>query len=469
VAPARHIQLFLRPSGRVGLLDLGLLVAASHGDFEIHAWRPRYGRGFRAAQFNARTGALERRIPHRLLRTRAPGGGLPPGLPAAPFPRLRGFVKLVFRDRGGKVAARARIPFCPGGDRQRVDDRGRDHSIYPISCSSTSPFVRGLVWGIESHWAAPVLEFGLLDPSVRLDPGRYRIDARITRPYRRLFGVSRRAATVKTSATVRLSPPFPGPPVGVGVGARSGAARAKAAVAQRKRVPTLRHPRPATLPDLVALPAWGIRVESRRNRDVLTFSSTVWNLGPAPLDVEGFRRPGSNRMRAFQYFSNRRGRVVGRRPAGKLRFHAGGGHDHWHFLQFARYTLLDASRRVVLPSHKRAFCLVPTDLIDLTVPGANWMAEPGELETVCGQPASLWVREVLQAGWGDTYVQSLGGQGFNVTNLPNGRYFIRIRANPLKRLRERRTSNNAALRRLVLGGTRGHRTLRVAPWRGLRA
>ena len=53
------------------------------------------------------------------------------------------------------------------------------------------------------------------------------------------------------------------------------------------------------------------------------------------------------------------------------------------------------------------------------------------LSTICGAPSSIWVRETLQAGWADTYYQSVPGQAFDVTGLRNGRYWILIETNPL--------------------------------------
>jgi hypothetical protein len=68
------------------------------------------------------------------------------------------------------------------------------------------------------------------------------------------------------------------------------------------------------------------------------------------------------------------------------------------------------------------------------------------------------------ARWGDTYTQSLDGQNFNVTDLPNGTYYIEVIANPEKVLRETSMASNISLRKIILGGTPDHRTLRVPPF-----
>lgn len=59
------------------------------------------------------------------------------------------------------------------------------------------------------------------------------------------------------------------------------------------------------------------------------------------------------------------------------------------------------------------------------------------------------------------------GQSFDITHVPNGAYYIEIIANPLKVLRESNTSNDVSLRRVILGGRPGHRTVRVPAWHGI--
>jgi hypothetical protein len=70
-------------------------------------------------------------------------------------------------------------------------------------------------------------------------------------------------------------------------------------------------------------------------------------------------------------------------------------------------------------------------------------------------------------GWGDTYLQDLTGQSFDISHVPNGKYFVKIEANPLGRLHERDTGNNTTFRAVFLGGTAGHRSVRVPDWHGI--
>jgi hypothetical protein len=143
------------------------------------------------------------------------------------------------------------------------------------------------------------------------------------------------------------------------------------------------------------------------------------------------------------------------------------GHHHWHFEQLARYALLNSAKKLAVRSHKQGFCIAPSDPVDLLLPRAVWQPLNIGLTGQCGSPTSLWVRERLPTGWGDTYFQSVAGQSFNITKVPNGAYNIEVIANPLRVLYEITTANDISLRKVILGGTPGHRTVNVPAWHGI--
>jgi hypothetical protein len=278
--------------------------------------------------------------------------------------------------------------------------------------------------------------------------------------YRRVFHVRPADATVRVRMRVTtVEDCFP-PDCGV-IEGHEQAPRAAAS-----SVPTVTDPHPSTLPDLAALPAWRMSIQRERGRERLAFGATVWNRGPGLLVVEGFRREGQQHMDAFQYFYEN-GRPVGRAPAGSFVFHDARGHHHWHFLQFARYRLLDADRDLVVRSRKQSFCLAPTDVIDLATRGAVFRPFQIGLHTACGTERAIWIRETLPTGWGDTYFQSVAGQSFDITDLPNGTYFIEVTANPGGHLHDRNPSNDVTVRKIHLRGNPGHRFVRVPLWHGI--
>ncbi|WP_406065255.1 lysyl oxidase family protein [Streptomyces sp. NBC_01077] len=248
-------------------------------------------------------------------------------------------------------------------------------------------------------------------------------------------------------------------------GQTDGSRKAPALTPQSKR-PTGAPSVPAVpKPDLRSLPAYGITIsdgaENIPGKDYLAFSANVWNAGPAQLVVDGFRSPGKAKMDAYQYFYDANGKQVGYTPTGTMEWDPRPGHVHWHFTDFASYRLLKADKKEAVRSGKEAFCLANTDAVDYTVKNANWHPFNTDLSTACGQENSISVREVLDVGSGDTYTQDLPGQSFDITDVPNGTYYIQVLANPAKRLKETNLDNNSALRKIVLGGTPGKRTVTV--------
>ncbi|GAQ66108.1 lysyl oxidase family protein [Streptomyces scabiei] len=227
-------------------------------------------------------------------------------------------------------------------------------------------------------------------------------------------------------------------------------------------------PKNTPMPDLRSLPAWDIAITDGEDGDVagkdyLAFSANVWNAGPAPLVVDGFRKPGADKMDAYQYFYDAKGKQIGYTPTGTMEWDPREGHEHWHFTDFASYRLLSADQSKEVRSGKEAFCLANTDAINYTVKNANWHPENTDLSTACGSEDAISVREVLDVGSGDTYTQYRPGQSFEITDLPNGTYYIQVIANPENRLQETNHKNNIALRKVILGGTPGARTVKVPP------
>jgi hypothetical protein len=436
--------------GRSVDLDIGSFVAATHGTFRIDVTRADYRSPIEAAQIVA-TPSGSRSVP------------LPDGL-VRNWEGLPWFLTISVTDGSGAEVARRHLTFCPDSyDQERLSPDGPADPTFPQFCSD-NPFTLGMVWGIDAGWA--VNPFSTSFPQARLSNGRYTVTETINPTYASLFGIPAGDATVTVNARVRNGngggcPPF------CGAAARS-ARQALGRSLRSQGVPITSSPDPSTMPDLVALPAWGIDVETIGGRDYLDFGATVWDRGPAPMVVEGFRAQGTSVMRAWEYFFDLDGNVVGRARAGSLKYDARPGHEHWHFQQFAQYELLDGNKTSVVYSDKEGFCLAPTDGIDLAVPGADW--NPDEIGfggSVCGSATSIWTRETLPTGWGDTYFQGLPGQSFDITDLPNGVYYIAVRANPKGLLYERSTTNNVRYRRVILGGTPGHRNVRVPPWNGI--
>jgi Lysyl oxidase len=424
-------------------LDPGVWVTPVTDDFELWVSRPDYDTPITIKQVDPDTKAVLRTFPGKAMDGWA---------------GLKDFVHYKVRDADGKVVAGDTFSFCPNGHpRQRLSDDGPLNPSYPSFCNG-GPFTRGSIWGIDDGWATGVIGDHYQGLGWKAERRTYRLTFWIDPAWVDLLDISPIDATavvhVRAVDHRTLAP---------------GRTTFQPAVAEAPRyagTPIVTDPDPKSLPDLVALPGWGMSTYTRRGHDYLAFNSTEWNAGPGTMVVEGFRGTDDPTMDAFQYFLSD-GQPVGKAPIGELEYHAGGGHNHWHFEQFTRYRLLDGSRRQVLVSGKQSWCLVNTDAIDLTLANANLRAFGQDLRTSCGGPGALWIREVLDVGWGDTYDQYVAGQAFDITDLPNGTYYVRVHVNPLGVMFESSTANNVEDRLIRLRGRPGHRRVVVPPWHGI--
>ena len=387
--------------------------------------------------------------------------GLPPQTRALPasildgWNGLKNFISLTIKNKAGRVVAATRLTLCPDSfDPERASPDSPPASSYPTQCAAMDPFQVGTVWGIDQGWAVDAVQSGRTYP---LALGTYRVTASITAPYTRLFGIPAADATATVVMDVVK---------GSGCCAAGRARQRPAALAKLPDVPVMTNPPESALPDLVPLPAWGIRTAHAAGRDLLDFSATVWVGGNGQLDVQGFRVNSSPVMSAYQYFWQD-GQVVGRVRAGTMGFDSQPGHNHWHFEQFAAYRLLGSGGKLVLRSQKTGFCIAPTDAVDLLLPGAVWQPSFIGFAGQCGSTTALWVRETMPVGWGDTYIQSIAGQAFDITNLRNGTYYVQIMANPGHLLHETTTANDVTVRKVIISGTRGHRHVKVPAWNGI--
>lgn len=439
-----------RPGGFVSL-DPGIYVASLGAPLQLDVRRASYTQPITITQvLRMSSGTKSRQLPGSVLDG---------------FNGLRRFFSMRVTNSRGKTLFAQLMTFCPDSlDPERANQDGPQTSPYPQQCSPMAPFPVGEVWGIAKDWAVDPTE-GVTTPELALSAGTYTVTESIAAQYRKLFGISARAATATVTVQVVNGN---GPAVPQSLRPAGSTARP---LSSAPDAPLMTDPPQSVLPEMVALPAWQIGLsQTAANRGhsataAIIFAATVWIGGNGPLDVQGFRANGSPTMQAYQYFW-RGGVVIGRAPVGTMGFYAQTPQSPWHFQQFAQYQLLNADQAVAVRSRKIGFCIAPTDGIDLTLPDAVWQVSTG-LAGACGSQTALWVRETLPPGWGDTYIQALPGQSFDVTNLPNGTYYIEVIANPEGVLYETTTAHDVSLREIILGGTPGHRTIQVPAWNGL--
>ena len=442
VASAEHVTLE-RFRREPVYLELGMFLASPDEAFELLLTRPDYSQPIQVQRVIHHPGDVDEVIdlPSDILNS---------------WTGLADFIDIEVKDSSGTVVQSTTSPFCPNSySRERIGDAGPQAPTYPDSCYS-NPFTKGMYWGIDADWAVTAL--GYDSPPVHLKNGEYTVTVTINQAYVDLFGIDPADSSATVDVTVQK--------IDYDCPKCSGGRQQRKAEQRSAAVPTDDDPDPSQLPDLIGLPAWGINVEHRGRRQYLTFGATVWNGGATSLVVEGFRRSDEDVMDAFQYFYNGT-QAVGKSQVGTMEFDSRSGHQHWHFLQFARYSLLDSSQTELIRSKKEAFCLAPTDAIDLTVPNAVLAPSSIGLGSACGSSTSLWTREILPLGWGDTYSQSRPGQSFNITNVPNGTYYIEVMGNPTGSLFEQTDTNNSELREIRLKGKDDTRRVVVPLWNGI--
>jgi hypothetical protein len=419
-------------------LQPGVYAAATNGPFQLDVRKPAGG-------------AATVYYQGRALRTPSPvvmENGLP------------GFFDVALKNAKGRSVASQAVSFCPSGwyGGSRVDATGPDNPTYPYFCGSS--LTRATVWGIDKGWASTLILF--FDDLVVPD-GDYSATVAVAPTYVRQLGLDTTATSVAFQLTlVTETGCLPGDPC---EGGRLASGHPEAGPLRTRPAEssgTQGLSGAGQLPNMAALPAHSLMVENDgAGHDYLDFGATIWNAGPGPLVVEGFRAGTADVMPATQFLYDG-GRPGGTSPAGQFEYDRREGHDHWHFENAAQYDLLDSAGSRVLLSGKQSFCLAPTDPIDLTLPGAEWQPDRSRLWSNCFGEDAIWLREVMPAGWGGTYYQGVAGQSFDITDLPNATYQLRVTTNPTHAIQETSYADNAALVSLTLGGSPGARTVSSA-------
>lgn len=132
------------------------------------------------------------------------------------------------------------------------------------------------------------------------------------------------------------------------------------------------------------------------------------------------------------------------RAAGCQVFHASPDHNHWHFEDFASYSLraIEADGTLGGPvapvGDKISFCLVDTLRARRPLLGSPTQGHYGVGDNMCGQDEVTGI----SVGWIDVYGSGLDGQWVDVTDVASGTYCLRVAVDPKDRLEEGNEDNN---------------------------
>ena len=121
------------------------------------------------------------------------------------------------------------------------------------------------------------------------------------------------------------------------------------------------------------------------------------------------------------------------------------GHGHWHFRNYAKYTLKDANGTVVGTRTKVGFCLVDDDPADPPLPGQPGVAQYGSCADLAIQGTSV--------GYDDVYSLYLDGQSIVIDGIADGDYCLVEKVDPKNVLIETDDTNNTLRTPIQIAGT----------------
>jgi hypothetical protein len=188
---------------------------------------------------------------------------------------------------------------------------------------------------------------------------------------------------------------------------------------------------PPLFPDLQMLNPGDLHFDRLENgQRIIRFTTTIWNAGQGRLELEGNVDPGKSVVKkVFQnlYDAPVGGRRVGRlRVNGRIIYHP--EHKHYHFADFAVYSLLvmvsPGNYQLAAGGTKVSFCITDNNPLNSGFPGRYLTCQRRQ--------------QGLTPGWGDTYASHLPDQwiviGFD--QLGDGEYAIQVTVDPLGLLHE---------------------------------
>lgn len=196
------------------------------------------------------------------------------------------------------------------------------------------------------------------------------------------------------------------------------------------------------IPNLQALPATNIAVRSNYAGDPeIRFSTSSWNAGAGPLELIAgeVAQAGQNVYQRIYSSDSSFTDLL----AGTFTWHQ--GHNHFHFDDYALYTLQSVKGTSQRTSTKTSFCIMDTGSQNLTLPGAPSSA----VYSQCGNSV-----QGMSVGWGDTYGSGLLGQEISLKRLKDGDYRLIIETDPKNRLLETDETDNVSCVLLRISVTR---------------
>jgi hypothetical protein len=203
------------------------------------------------------------------------------------------------------------------------------------------------------------------------------------------------------------------------------------------------------LPDII------IRESDLYNNDIVTtvspgrthlrFNNTTANVGLGRLHLIGTlpALPDGSQLVMQRIF--RDDGTFWEDTSGAFLYHA--THSHTHFEDWCAYRLRavlpgDGVGAIVAEGAKTSFCILDLGVYSSSLPNYN----PNPFYPSCGSTI-----QGLSVGWFDLYSKSLPGQNIDITDVPDGQYWLEAEADPVDNVRESNESNNITRIKVTIG------------------
>jgi hypothetical protein len=207
------------------------------------------------------------------------------------------------------------------------------------------------------------------------------------------------------------------------------------------------------LPDLVADPPGNaqtpnvIQLADGQNHLVLRFNGSIHNIGNGPLEIGGSNPVNGDMTVTWQRIYSQVSPPVyhddtSRHP--KLHFENSDGHNHWHLMAAARFSLWNQAGTVqVAPAAKVGFCIEDGEKVDsFAAPTPSYDAATQIHRCNEGLPNAPSVFEGISSGWQDVYGANVYFQWIDVTDVAPGLYRLGAQMDPNNFVIESNESNN---------------------------
>lgn len=187
---------------------------------------------------------------------------------------------------------------------------------------------------------------------------------------------------------------------------------------------------PDKLPDLAMLPPFDFHLEDTlEGRRLLRFSTVSVNVGPGRFrifgvdTVDGVADHGDT-LSVVQMIKHEDGSWTSRDTTAQMSW-SGDGHDHWHVLDFQTFKLVSLDEKTLGNVAKTGFCSFDSYPYKSPRP-AFFTADRDICQTNDGGRVLMGTSR----GWGDIYRWSIAFQWIDITDLPNGKYKVRVVVDP---------------------------------------